>query len=248
MCGKKTGGMMTILYSELAGVYHEMYQSIFDYGKEFRRYDELLKKYDCKSVLEIGCGTGNLAPYFLANNYSYVGLDLYDEMLEIARKNHPNNVFIRGDMRDLHLEQTFTAVIITGRSLCYITSNRGIMMTLRSIHKVLDSRGMLIFDCFNATETILNLKRGFTQEVEVGDTKYTRVNRMSMNMDCGWTWNWEADYYIEKKGEKKRVVKDKTVLRAFTEDELRLFLQLNDFDVLEFLKEEVFVVAARKRE
>lgn len=239
---------MTKLYSELAGVYHEMYQSIFDYGKEFRRYDELLKKYDCRNVLEIGCGTGNLAPYFLGENYTYVGLDLYDEMLEIARKNHPDGVFIRGDMRDLHLEHTFGSAIITGRSICYITSNRGIMMTLRSIHKVLEAGGILIFDSFNANETILNLKKGFTQEVEVGETKYTRVNRMSLNMDGGWTWNWEADYHIEKKGEEKRVVKDKTVLRAFTEDELRLFLQLNSFEVLEILKEEVFIVVARKTE
>jgi SAM-dependent methyltransferase len=239
---------MTILYSELAAVYHEMYQSIFDYGKEFQRYNELLKKYDLKSVLEIGCGTGNLAPYFEAENYSYVGLDLYDEMLEIARKIHPDSVFIRGDMRDLHMEQVFSAAIITGRSLCYITSNRGIMMTLRSIYKILEPGGILIFDSFNATEIILNFKKGFTQEVEVGDTKYKRVNRMSLNMDGGWTWNWEADYHIEKKGEEKRVVKDKTVLRGFTEDELRLFLQLNSFEVLEILKEEVFVVVAQKIE
>lgn len=239
---------MTVLYSELAGVYHEMYQSIFDYGKEFRLYDGLLKKYNCKAVLEVGCGSGNLAPYFLKENYSYVGLDLYDEMLEIAMKNHPDAVFIRGDMRDLHLEQTFGAVVVTGRSLCYITSNRGIMMTLRSFHKTLEPEGILIFDSFDANQTILNLKKGFTQKVEVGDTKYTRVNRMSLNMDGGWTWNWEADYHIETKGKEKKVVKDKTVLRAFTEDELRLFLQLNGFEVLEVVKEDVLVFAARKKD
>jgi len=236
---------MTILYSELADVYHEMYRSIFDYEKEFRLYDELLKKYDRNSVLEIGCGSGNLAPYFLKNNYTYLGLDLFDEMLDLARKNHPDATFIRSDMRDLHLEQTFGAVIVTGRSLCYITSNRGIMMALESIHKTLEDGGILIFDSFDANETIPNLKKSFIQDVEVGDTKYKRVSRNTLNMECGWTWNWEADYHIEKKGEEKRVVKDKTVLRAFTEDEMRLFLRLNGFDVLEIIEDNVLVFVAK---
>ena len=64
---------MTKLYSQLAQVYHEMYQSIFDYKKEFQLYNRLLKKYKCKNILEIGCGSGNLAPFFLKAGYNYVG-------------------------------------------------------------------------------------------------------------------------------------------------------------------------------
>lgn len=238
---------MTILYSELADVYHEMYGSIFDYEKEFRVYNELLKTHNRRSVLEIGCGSGNLAPYFLKENYTYLGLDLYDEMLDIARENHPDAEFIRSDMRDLHLEQTFDAVVVTGRSLCYITSNRGIMMAFKSIYKTLEAEGILIFDSFNAAKTIPELKKSFIQDVEVGDTKYKRVNRNTLNMECGWTWDWEADYHIEKKGEEKRVVTDKTVLRAFTEDEMKLFLRLNQFDVLDIIKEDVFIFVAKKK-
>ena len=56
---------MSKLYSKLARIYHEMYQSIFDYKKEFQFYNRWLKKYKVHRVLEIGCGSGNLAPYFL---------------------------------------------------------------------------------------------------------------------------------------------------------------------------------------
>ncbi len=35
---------MTKLYTELAKVYHEMYQNIFDYEKEFQFYDKISKK------------------------------------------------------------------------------------------------------------------------------------------------------------------------------------------------------------
>ena len=39
---------MTQLYSKLANIYHEMYQHVFDYDKEFEFYDSILKKYNSK--------------------------------------------------------------------------------------------------------------------------------------------------------------------------------------------------------
>src|ERR1035437_3488372 len=107
---------MTQLYSTLAKVYHEMYQHIFDYDKEFQFYDALLKSNNCHSVLEIGCGSGMLARRFLKNGYDYQGLDLYNEMLDIARSETASDRFIQCDMRNLSFDQQFDAVLITGRS------------------------------------------------------------------------------------------------------------------------------------
>lgn len=67
---------MTQLYSTLANVYHEMYQHIFDYDKEFQFYDVLLKTNNCNKILEIGCGSGMLARRFLKEGYDYLGLDV----------------------------------------------------------------------------------------------------------------------------------------------------------------------------
>lgn len=75
---------MTQLYSTLAPVYHEMYQHIFDYDKEFSFYDTLLKTHHCHKVLEVGCGSGMLARRFIESGYDYHGLDLSNEMLDIA--------------------------------------------------------------------------------------------------------------------------------------------------------------------
>ncbi len=74
---------MTKLYSTLANIYHEMYQHVFDYDKEYDFYDSILKSNNCHSILEVGCGSGMLARRFLENGYKYLGVDLYNEMLNM---------------------------------------------------------------------------------------------------------------------------------------------------------------------
>jgi ubiquinone/menaquinone biosynthesis C-methylase UbiE len=92
-----------------------MYQHLFDYDREFRLYDEMLKKYGCNRILEVGCGSGMLACRFIREGYDYLGLDLFEEMLQIARKEVPEGRFVQGDMRSLAFDEPFDAVLITGR-------------------------------------------------------------------------------------------------------------------------------------
>lgn len=55
-----------------------------------------------KDVLEIGCGSGNDG--YLLNRLepkSYIGLDMMEEQIEIARRNYPQYKFIIQDATDL---------------------------------------------------------------------------------------------------------------------------------------------------
>lgn len=238
---------MTQLYSRLARVYHEMYQSIFDYAADFRFLDQYLKKYHCHSILEPGCGSGNLAPYFIRNGYSYTGLDIAGEMLKIARELHPQVLFIQGDMRDFHLDQSFDAVVISGRSFTYMTTNEDVLNALKSIHRCLKSDGILIFDNFNAETIFLNFKPEATHTVEQGKTCYKRVSQSSWNLQTGWTWNWHATYHIQREGETEEIIEDHSILRAFTEQEMSLFLKLANFKIEEIILDKTFVFIARKK-
>jgi SAM-dependent methyltransferase len=245
----KIGGErnMMKLYSELAPVYDEMYRSIFDYEMEARFYDGLLAKYGRRSVLEIGCGGGHLSSPLQEAGYRYAGLDLSADMLRIARRHHPGTRFIRGDMRKFALGRTFDAVIITGRTFSHLVRNEDVMGTLKSVHAALRKNGLLAFDCFRADRVVWDRGQESVQDVKRGDTLFRRLNRTSPNLETGWTFNWEAEYHIRKEGRKEKVVKDKTVLRAFTADELGLFLKLGGFDVLECGGEKFYRVSALSR-
>ena len=236
---------MTKLYSKLARAYHEMYQSIFDYKKEFKFYNRLLKRYKCKKILEIGCGSGNLATFFLKSKYSYTGLDLFNEMLDIAREVEPKAKFIQGDMRNLKVNDKFDAVLVTGRSFTYLTQNKDVISTLKSIHRCLKQGGILIFDNFDAERIFENFKERFIQSAKYKNMSYKRVSKSSWNLKTGWTWNWNATYYVKENG-KTKIIKDKSILRAFTEDGLKLFLKINKFKILDVLKDDASITIIAK--
>ena len=238
---------MSKLYKQLAQVYHEMYQSIFDYKKEFERYNLLLKKYKCKSVLEIGCGSGILASYFLKAGYEYVGLDFSNEMLRIAREQEPEATFIKGDMRNIKGKKKFDAVIITGKTISHLITNKDIVRTFQGVKNGLKNKGVLIFDTFDAQKLIALKKKKFVQTATFKNRIYKRVSEKTLNLATGWTENWNATYYITESG-KTKSVRDKSVVRSFTKDELAVFLKLTNFDVLSIKeKDNVILTVARKK-
>lgn len=236
---------MSQLYTTLAVIYHKMYQHVFDYDIEFSFYDSILKKNNCNKILEVGCGSGMLARRFLKNGYDYLGLDLSDEMLEIARAEVNTDSFVQCDMRNLAYYQQFDCVLITGRSIAYLTENQDIIITLAGIHNSLKDNGLLVFDLFEANGIFDNFD-DFEQNIEHNDKKIRRISRLKKNLKTGWTYDWYAKYIIEKDGNIDEI-DDRTTLRAFTKDEILLFLKLTGFKLKEIVDAgKAFTVVAEK--
>jgi len=226
---------MTQLYSTLAEIYHMMYRNIFEYDVEFNFYHSILAANQCQKILEIGCGSGMLARRFIDKGYDYLGLDLSHEMLEIARREVKSDQFTQGDMRNLIFDNQFDAILITGRSIAYITDNQGIIDTLNGVHKSLKDKGLLVFGVFEANR-IFEKFDDFEQIVDCNNKKIKRISHLEKNLATGWTWDWLARYIIEDE-DGIREVEDQTTLRAFTRDEITLFLKLTDFQIEEIIDE-----------
>ena len=236
---------MTQLYSTLAEIYHEMYQHVFDYDKEFHFYEAILKAHNCQKILEVGCGSGMLARRFLANGYDYLGLDLYNEMLDIAHREVPSGQFIQCDMRNLSFDRQFDAILITGRSIAYVIENQGILDTLNGVHKSLKSNGLFVFGVFDAKQIFDNFN-DFEQNINHNGKKIRRISHLEKNLATGWTYDWSAKYIIEDDNEISDY-EDITTLRAFTRDEIKLFMKLTGFDIEEIIEEgKAFTIVAHK--
>ncbi len=226
------------LYKELSTVYHEMYQFFFDYDHEFSFYHSVLERYKANKVLEFGCGTGNLAKRFLAAKYDYLGVDLNQEMLDIAAKSLPSNRFLQGDIRTFTSPTIFEAALITGRTISYLPTHQDVLQAFEVIYNCLNDKGILVFDAIDASLLFEDFDES-EKELRVG--KYKRVSQSTPNLKTGWTWDWKSTYFEEINGEFEVIGKDFATVRAFTHDELKLLLKLSGFEVLEVVKKDTYM-------
>ena len=233
---------MTKLYTEYADLYHKMYQGFIDYEEEYQFYKELLDKHTARNILEIGCGTGQLAKRFLKDGYTYTGIDVSMPMLEYARKELPAHHFHQMDMRDIKLPTLFDGVIITARSISYILTNKDVLATFKSIKKVLQNGGVLIFDFIDAKSFIpsINEKEIISHEVVIDNVGYKRDSIFEKHVDTNWNWIWKSTFFKEEKNGYQDIGSDEAELRAFNADELEIFLTLSGLKILQVVDRKVY--------
>jgi SAM-dependent methyltransferase len=112
-----------------------------------------------RSILDLCCGTGQLAVHFLEKGYRVVGIDLSEHMLAYARENARPYVesgqakFVQADASDFVLDERFGLVVSTFDALNHLEDEQALRSCFQSVRAVCD--GYFIFDL----NTRLGLKR-----------------------------------------------------------------------------------------
>ena len=99
-----------------------------------------------KNVLEIACGTGRITLRLAQAGANITGLDLSNEMLEIALRKSAgmaNVQWVRGDMRTFEIEKRFGLVIIPGHSFQFMLTPDDQMACLKRARHHLAPEGIL---------------------------------------------------------------------------------------------------------
>ena len=137
-----------MLYKGLAK-YYDLVYSIKDYKKESERIRKLIKKYNKSKgsrVLEFACGTGIHAKYLSRYFPNYVGFDINEEVLRIARKRASGVLFKKGDMVTAKIDGKFDVVLCLFSSIGYVKTYPRLKKTLKSFYENLNPGGVLIFE------------------------------------------------------------------------------------------------------
>ncbi len=186
------------------------FAQVYDIFMDNVPYDEwtnylvgLLKEYGLHSglVLELGCGTGSITRRLAAKGFDMIGIDISEEMLEIAREieynrdfdcsedfieanelqERSNILYLQQDMREFELYGTVSAVVSICDSMNYITSEEDLLKVLQLVNNYLDGGGIFIFD-MNTVHKYKDI---------LGD------NTIAENReDCSFIWD---NYYYEDK-------------------------------------------------
>jgi SAM-dependent methyltransferase len=180
-------------YGDLfAKVYNRLWQSYANkIAPLIREYYETtaVGNYQ-RSLLDLCCGTGQLAVYFLEHGYQVVGLDLSPGMLKFARENALPFLtaeqvrFIRGDASDFSIEETFGLVVSTFDAVNHLQDENALRGCFESTIDVLVDDGYFIFD-LNTRKGLSNWNR---MTIDPDDDIFL-FNRglFDPSMEKGWT-------------------------------------------------------------
>lgn len=186
-------------YTDFAGVYDTFmddtpYQEWADFlakliekygiSKPVRDKEQGILDSERNLVLDLGCGTGTLTELLYQKGYDMIGVDLSQEMLNIAlekkEKSGSEILYLCQDMRELDLFSTVGTVISVCDSVNYLLENDEVEETFGLVNNYLYPGGIFLFD-FNTV---------YKYEQVIGDTTIAE-NRD----DCSFIWE---NYYHEE--------------------------------------------------
>ncbi|MFC2038580.1 class I SAM-dependent methyltransferase [Chloroflexota bacterium] len=105
------------------------------------------------NILDLCCGTGQLALLLTNRNYQVTGIDGSENMLKFARQNAPEANFVQADARSFEQADKFHAVLSTFDSLNHVLKIEELTDVFRNVHQALRKNGVFFFD--------MNMDAGF---------------------------------------------------------------------------------------
>lgn len=192
-------------YTSFAEVYDTFMDNV-PY-KEWAEYvNDILKKHGIEegTVLDLGCGTGSMTEELDDLGYDMIGVDLSDEMLEIAVQKMEDAereiLYLSQNMRELELYSTVDAVVSACDSVNYILDMEELTEVFRLVNEYLEPGGVFFFD-FNTKHKYRDI---------IGDQTIAEDRE-----ECSFIWD---NYYYEEE--------------CVNEYELTLFIQEEEDDTL----------------
>lgn len=111
----------------------------FDRLKDIQELFEIVAKQD-PVVLEIGCAGGRDAQDFLKFTKNYMGLDVSDKLLAIARKRLPSVNFVLADIEEYDFPQSLD-VVYASASLIHV-DKEGLKKVFKKVYEALSPGGL----------------------------------------------------------------------------------------------------------
>ena len=221
------------MYKELAKYYDLIYHWK-DYKAEAHTVKELIKKYknsDGKKLLDVGCGTGMHLKYF-NDDFSCTGIDINNEMVEVAKCKVKNVIFEQGDMIDFSLKTEYDAILCLFSSIGYVKTYSNLEKTIKNFAKHLKKEGVLIIEPWFTKSTYWVGEPGMT----IYDGKDIKIARLNTTKIEGNLSIMEMHYLIAERNEEIKYFSDTHEVGLFEIDRTLEFMEKAKFRS-EFLRD-----------
>lgn len=184
--------------------------------KEFEIFKKYLKKG--QTVVDIGCGNGRLRSNLL-NGIKYIGVDNNQILLKEAKKLHPIEQFIKGDLLKIPLKKEIADVTFCIATLHHIPSAGLRKKAVSELKRITKKNGLVMITTWNLWQK-----------------KYWKSFLKTIFHEYEWN-----DVFIPWANKVKRYY------HAFTARELKKLLA-SEFEIIEFFKSDHnFCAICRKK-
>lgn len=121
------------------------------------------------NVLDLGCGSGRLLNYLAQKNVEYTGMDLSDNLVKEAQKNHPHYKFLVGQMQDLSAFKngSFDYIFLLA-SFHHLETKAERIKTLQELKRILKPEGLIFMTNWNLWQNKSgrkNKKKGYRKYI-----------------------------------------------------------------------------------
>jgi SAM-dependent methyltransferase len=224
-------------FGNLYSQYYDLLYSDKDYESEVDFVNTILSEssINAKTLLDLGCGTGFHAEIFCDKGYMVHGIDLSEDMLEIAemrRKGKEENLtFSHSNIQDLNLNKEFDAVVSLFHVISYQKSNEELIKAFYVAKDHVKSGGIFIFDFWYGPAVLNDLPVTRVKRLADEKMKVTRIaeplvhpltNTVDVNYDV-FLENLDTNEIIEKK--------ELHQMRYLFDTELELICEQVGFDI-----------------
>ena len=103
----------TKIWNNIAKLYQDKFMELDLYNDTYDQFCQLLEKQN-PSILEIGCGPGNITKYLLGQrkDFKITAIDIASNMVQLAQQNNPNANCKVMDSRAIdQIKETFDAIV-----------------------------------------------------------------------------------------------------------------------------------------
>ena len=143
--------MISDIYENFAFIYDSFMKDI-NYNDWIFYIEKIWKKenFSPKTILDLGCGTGNISERFALKNYEVIGIDFSEDMLAIARdKSYEKNLdilYLCQNMIEFELYGTVDCILSLCDSLNYVVDENDLFKVFKLVNNYLNPGGLFIFD------------------------------------------------------------------------------------------------------
>ena len=181
------------MFSASAEYYDLIYFSFKDYAAEVALVVNRLRGLNprCRTVLDVGCGTGEHAKRLAAEGFSADGIDIEPAFVRIASRKHPAGRFVQADMSDFALGQRYDAVLCLFSSIGYLQTLDRVSQALTCFREHLAPGGVIVIEPWYGPGA-LDRYRVVRNTGEANGVRVSRVSRMEVEgRSCRLVFDYE---------------------------------------------------------